>query len=139
MDSSDQNLPLSRSQVHALRVTAETFKGETITIPREGFLLLVGMAESLRSKSCSRCGAELQLTSMLASKHFADRMFCGEFCLAQWEAVELGAAANSEPQYVVQRPGYFSGHCVIKTKALMGAALAAGLIGEDTIGESEHK
>lgn len=124
----DPELPLSRLQLHALRVVVESAHGsEKLELPREGLEQLIFMAELLRTPGCKRCGIDLargngvtmfELHPQGRDERGRQMRFCTKECMAEWDAIENPA------QRTIAR-GYFEGHAEISLEALHGANLIA--------------
>lgn len=116
MPSEDQ-FPLARLQVHALRVVTETAIAsgqQTVELPARDFEKVVAMLESCRTPGCKRCGVDLALTPdakyVLHPKGYDEygrvMRFCTIQCMKEWDSIEDPSA-----RYVAR--AYFSGHAVI--------------------------
>ena len=113
------DLPLSRVQVHALRVVVESAHGSPVLeIPREGLEQLITMAELCRTPGCKRCGIAASDATCLIHPQGRDKRgrvmrFCTESCMREWDAIE-----NPEARHIAR--AYFSGHAVISLDAAIG-------------------
>lgn len=117
---SENELPLSRAQVHKLRILLETFTDQsTFEIPRDGLAKLIEMAEHCRTTSCHRCGVEVRYEK----DHHIDSASGFVYCSAEcWSRFHTENEPN-EPKFVDFRPGHFEGHCEINTDVLQNLAI----------------